>query len=62
MLGLPYGVKIAGWNGLITLTILGSVMCYSGLLLGKCQSKLSLLTYPDIAEVRIFAYIIHYLF
>jgi hypothetical protein len=53
ILGLPHALMRTGWLGIIGLLLLGGIMCYTGILLGKCQHKLQLLSYPDILEVKL---------
>lgn len=50
VLGMPYTLKLFSWYGIIEFFIIGIIMSYCAILLGKCQNKLSLSTYPDIAE------------
>ena len=50
ILGLPFSLTIANWYGLIEICIIGLTMAGCGQLLGRCQRRLSVKSYPDIAE------------
>ena len=53
ILGLPYALRLSGWFGLTILLGQGFIMRYTAGLLGKCQYRYSLDSYPDIVEVII---------
>lgn len=55
VLGLPYAVHCSGMiAGVIFLVLIGFMFGITGHLLGRCQHKLDLSSYPDISEVRLF--------
>lgn len=51
ILGLPFGMMCSGWAGVAILILIGTAFSYSAHLLGRCQYKLNLRSYPDISEV-----------
>ncbi|KAK4419048.1 Amino acid transporter AVT1D [Sesamum alatum] len=51
ILSTPYALKEGGWFSILILFILGTITCYTGILLKRClESASHLQTYPDIGQ------------
>ncbi|KAL0309885.1 UNVERIFIED_CONTAM: Amino acid transporter AVT1E [Sesamum radiatum] len=51
ILSTPYALKEGGWFSILILFILGTITCYTGILLKRClESSPHLQTYPDIGQ------------
>ncbi|KAL0451131.1 UNVERIFIED_CONTAM: Amino acid transporter AVT1D [Sesamum latifolium] len=51
ILSTPYALREGGWFSILILFILGTITCYTGILLKRClESSPHLQTYPDIGQ------------
>lgn len=51
ILSTPYALKEGGWFSILILFTLGTITCYTGILLKRClESSPHLQTYPDIGQ------------
>ena len=51
VVSLPYAMQCSGWLGMGNILLLALLFSYTANILGKCQFKHNLHSYPDIAEV-----------
>ena len=51
VVSLPYAMQCSGWFGMGNILLLALLFSYTANILGKCQFKHNLHSYPDIAEV-----------